>query len=176
MWQIAQRDYKFKLKGKTLNKAVYDAIGDHFRALWGEDAGWAHSVLFAADLGDLQKEKKAIKAEVKEEVTEVKLEEVDEAGTTESKKRVTKRKTKVEVKAEETEEAVPAPTMKAKKVMTKKVTKSKAVAKTETAVSIKKEVVVAQGIKREAIDDNGALEDGSVSGVRKRTLRSGRER
>lgn len=45
VWQIAQRDYKFKgMKGKTLNKATYDAIGDHFRALWGKEAGWAHSV------------------------------------------------------------------------------------------------------------------------------------
>ncbi|TGZ81775.1 N-glycosylase/DNA lyase [Ascodesmis nigricans] len=51
VWQIAQRDYKFKgVKGKTLNKTTYDAIGDHFRKLWGEEAGWAHSVLFTADL------------------------------------------------------------------------------------------------------------------------------
>lgn len=45
VWQIAQRDYKFRsMKGKTLNKATYDAIGDYFRALWGKEAGWAHSV------------------------------------------------------------------------------------------------------------------------------------
>ncbi|KAI1006925.1 hypothetical protein K3495_g1290 [Podosphaera aphanis] len=51
VWQIAQRDYNFgKGKFKTLNKATYDAIGDHFRQLWGIEAGWAHSVLFAADL------------------------------------------------------------------------------------------------------------------------------
>lgn len=51
MWQIAQRDYKFgKGKQKTLNKATYDAIGNHFRKLWGKEAGWAHSVLFTADL------------------------------------------------------------------------------------------------------------------------------
>ena len=25
-------------------------MGDHFRSLWGKEAGWAHSVLFAADL------------------------------------------------------------------------------------------------------------------------------
>lgn len=25
-------------------------MGDHFRNLWGKEAGWAHSVLFAADL------------------------------------------------------------------------------------------------------------------------------
>ncbi len=25
-------------------------MGDHFRDLWGKEAGWAHSVLFTADL------------------------------------------------------------------------------------------------------------------------------
>ncbi|PHH88634.1 hypothetical protein CDD83_7277 [Cordyceps sp. RAO-2017] len=51
VWQIAQRDYKFgKSKSKTFNKALYDAVGDHFRGIWGQYAGWAHSVLFTADL------------------------------------------------------------------------------------------------------------------------------
>jgi N-glycosylase/DNA lyase len=51
VWQIAQRDYKFgKTRTKTFNKAMYDAVGDHFRELWGNYAGWAHSVLFTADL------------------------------------------------------------------------------------------------------------------------------
>ncbi|CCU76220.1 8-oxoguanine DNA glycosylase [Blumeria hordei DH14] len=51
VWQIAQRDYKFgKGKHKTLSKSTYDAIGNHFRQLWGGQAGWAHSVLFTADL------------------------------------------------------------------------------------------------------------------------------
>ena len=51
MWQIAQRDYKFgKGKHSSLTKVTYDAIGDKFRSLWGKEAGWAHSVLFTADL------------------------------------------------------------------------------------------------------------------------------
>lgn len=51
VWQIAQRDYKFgKGKHRSLTKATYDAVGDHFRSLWGKEAGWAHSVLFTADL------------------------------------------------------------------------------------------------------------------------------
>jgi N-glycosylase/DNA lyase len=51
VWQIAQRDYKMgKNKSKTLNKVMYDAVGDHFRGIWGKYAGWAHSVLFTADL------------------------------------------------------------------------------------------------------------------------------
>ncbi|KAL8892022.1 MAG: hypothetical protein Q9215_001024 [Flavoplaca cf. flavocitrina] len=51
VWQIAQRDYKFgKGKHSSLTKATYDAVGDRFRSLWGKEAGWAHSVLFTADL------------------------------------------------------------------------------------------------------------------------------
>ncbi len=53
VWQIAQRDYKFGSKGaktKTFTKAMYDAVGDHFRAIWGAQAGWAQSVLFTANL------------------------------------------------------------------------------------------------------------------------------
>jgi N-glycosylase/DNA lyase len=51
VWQIAQRDYGFgRGKHKSLTKATYEAIGDHFRKLWGQEAGWAHSVLFTADL------------------------------------------------------------------------------------------------------------------------------
>ncbi|KAH8676020.1 DNA glycosylase [Xylariales sp. PMI_506] len=51
VWQIAQRDYKFgKMKTKTFSKAMYDSVGDHFRKLWGSQAGWAQSVLFTANL------------------------------------------------------------------------------------------------------------------------------
>jgi endonuclease III len=51
VWQIAQRDYGFgKGRHRSLTKQTYDAIGDHFRRLWGKEAGWAHSVLFTADL------------------------------------------------------------------------------------------------------------------------------
>lgn len=59
VWNIARRDYGFGKKGgggggkgqaTTMSRALYDAVGDHFRELWGEYAGWAHSVLFTADL------------------------------------------------------------------------------------------------------------------------------
>lgn len=33
-----------------MTKTTYDAIANRFRALWGKEAGWAHSVLFTADL------------------------------------------------------------------------------------------------------------------------------
>ncbi|KAJ6446176.1 N-glycosylase/DNA lyase [Purpureocillium lavendulum] len=57
VWQIAQRDYRFgKTKTKTFNKVMYDAVGDHFRDIWGKYAGWAHSVLFTADLREFSKQ------------------------------------------------------------------------------------------------------------------------
>ncbi len=75
VWQIAQRDYKFgKGKHKSLTKATYDAVGDHFRQLWGKEAGWAHSVLFAADLKTFS-ERLAPKVEV--DLEEIKVEQED---------------------------------------------------------------------------------------------------
>lgn len=48
--QIAQRDYKFRGKGSSMTKVLYNQIKEYFIELWGPYAGWAHSVLFAADL------------------------------------------------------------------------------------------------------------------------------
>ncbi|KAF9585240.1 8-oxoguanine glycosylase ogg1 [Lunasporangiospora selenospora] len=53
VWQIAIRDYKFRFEGKvpkTMSSGVYKAVSKHFVDLFGEYSGWAHSVLFAADL------------------------------------------------------------------------------------------------------------------------------
>ncbi|KAK3087076.1 hypothetical protein FSP39_001333 [Pinctada imbricata] len=51
VWQIAARHYIPKLQhSKSLTDKLYKEIGDHFRELWGPYAGWAHSVLFTADL------------------------------------------------------------------------------------------------------------------------------
>lgn len=74
VWQFAQRDYNFgKGKHKSLTKATYDAVGDHFRNLWGREAGWAHSVLFAADLKTFS-ERLTTKVEVKVDEKVVKQE------------------------------------------------------------------------------------------------------
>ena len=71
MWQIAQRDYKFgKGKHRSLTQATYDAVGNQFRGLWGQEAGWAHTVLFTADLRAFSERLTA-----KVEVLEVKKEE-----------------------------------------------------------------------------------------------------
>jgi len=70
VWQIAQRDYRFgKGSNKSLTKATYDAVGNHFRNLWGKEAGWAHSVLFTADLrsfADRLEATKKVKIEAKD--------------------------------------------------------------------------------------------------------------
>ncbi|KAF7510744.1 hypothetical protein GJ744_006110 [Endocarpon pusillum] len=74
VWQIAQRDYKFgKGKHSSLTKATYDAIANHFRKLWGKEAGWAHSVLFTADLRAFS-ERLTAKVEIKNEEAEHDLE------------------------------------------------------------------------------------------------------
>lgn len=74
VWQIAQRDYKFgKGKHSSLTKATYEAVANRFRKLWGKEAGWAHSVLFTADLKAFS-ERLVAKTEVKDEVRHVKLE------------------------------------------------------------------------------------------------------
>lgn len=96
VWQIAQRDYKFGKKAKTFNKAMYDAVGDHFRALWGKHAGWAHSVLFTADLREF-----ADRSPTKPKATIVKVEEeslvIAEASPTRKRKATVKTEIKSEV-------------------------------------------------------------------------------
>ncbi|KAF1959240.1 N-glycosylase/DNA lyase [Byssothecium circinans] len=74
VWQIAQRDYKFgKGKHSSLTAATYVAVANHFRKLWGKEAGWAHSVLFTADLKAFS-ERVTAKVEAKEEETVIKAE------------------------------------------------------------------------------------------------------
>ncbi|KAH6675607.1 DNA glycosylase [Halenospora varia] len=93
VWQIAQRDYKFgKGKHKSLTKATYDAVGDHFRQLWGIEAGWAHSVLFAADLKTFSER---LKTKVEVDVDEVKIKQED-GMILEEKKVVVKREYVIE--------------------------------------------------------------------------------
>ncbi|GIV17203.1 MAG: 8-oxoguanine DNA glycosylase [Armatimonadota bacterium] len=50
VWQIARRDYLPELQGRSLTEKVYWQVGDFFRARFGAYAGWAHNVLFAAEL------------------------------------------------------------------------------------------------------------------------------
>ncbi|RFU72876.1 n-glycosylase dna lyase [Trichoderma arundinaceum] len=102
--QIAQRDYRFGKKGpKTINKAMYDAIGDHFRGIWGKYAGWAHSVLFTADLREFSS--RVVKEELeessqKEDISALKGE------STKKRKATIQIEKKVHVKEEDTREGV----------------------------------------------------------------------
>lgn len=45
IFQIATRDYLPHLKiRKSLTSKVYNEIADHFRSIFGRNAGWAHLV------------------------------------------------------------------------------------------------------------------------------------
>lgn len=56
--KIAQRDYADKihssLKKKTMTNKLHEDIAQFFRNLFGSHAGWAHSVLFCADLASFK--------------------------------------------------------------------------------------------------------------------------
>jgi len=55
VWQIACRHLDPSLaQAKSLTPAVYARVGDLFRSRYGERAGWAHCLLFAADLPAFQ--------------------------------------------------------------------------------------------------------------------------
>ncbi|XP_047516431.1 N-glycosylase/DNA lyase [Pieris napi] len=55
VYQIAAQNYLPHLKGKkSVTEKIYTEIGDHFRSLYGDMAGWAHTVLFCADLKKFQ--------------------------------------------------------------------------------------------------------------------------
>jgi N-glycosylase/DNA lyase len=88
VWQIAQRDYKFgKGKHSSLTKATYDAVANRFRALWGHEAGWAHSVLFTADLKAFS-ERLVEKVEILKQEGDQVIEETTKRDTKMTTKRV----------------------------------------------------------------------------------------
>lgn len=56
VWKIALNDYLPHLKkNKTMTDKSYKEIGNFFRSHFGPYAGWAHSVLFTADLAKFKK-------------------------------------------------------------------------------------------------------------------------
>lgn len=55
VWRIACRDYDTTLSQcKSLTPAVYARVGDLFRQRFGSHAGWAHQLLFAAELQEFR--------------------------------------------------------------------------------------------------------------------------
>ena len=58
VWDICCRDYdpSGELRAaKSLTPTVYERVGDTFRSRFGAKAGWAHSVLFAAELPEFRR-------------------------------------------------------------------------------------------------------------------------
>jgi N-glycosylase/DNA lyase len=80
-------------------------VANHFRKLWGREAGWAHSVLFTADLKAFS-ERLVAKTEVKEETTEVKIEPNGEPIIEDVNKTKTAAKKKVKRALEEEHQIV----------------------------------------------------------------------
>ncbi|KAF2792869.1 hypothetical protein K505DRAFT_408381 [Melanomma pulvis-pyrius CBS 109.77] len=139
VWKIAQRDYKFgKGKHKSLTAATYTAVANHFRKLWGKEAGWAHSVLFTADLKTFAGQL-AAKIEVKSEEITVKIEEGKVVTVKKEEKEEITLKTEARI-AEVVEE---------KKTTAKKATKKSVKRKANDAqVVVVKEEVVTRRSKR----------------------------
>ncbi|XP_061591882.1 N-glycosylase/DNA lyase [Cololabis saira] len=106
VWQIAKRDYEYAAGSgqKTLTDKLHRDIGDYFRKLWGSHAGWAHSVLFCADLKKFQSIKetarlKQPKKEAEDEKMTVKR-ELDGDGTNIKTKSARQKKARISVKKE----------------------------------------------------------------------------
>ncbi|KAB8205528.1 DNA glycosylase [Aspergillus parasiticus] len=110
VWQIAQRDYKFgKGAHKSLTKATYDAVGNHFRKLWGKEAGWAQSVLFTANLKTFSdrlvaSKKEEVEVKVKDEADEDRKVEVTTKVTTATAVGVKRSASESKVKTEPSDE------------------------------------------------------------------------
>lgn len=75
VFQIAKRDYKLKVKGESVTKANYEIISGFFKEKWGQHAGWAQTVMFAADLKVFSKPETEPKMKIKKELeVDVKIE------------------------------------------------------------------------------------------------------
>lgn len=97
VWDIAVRDYAPQLRiAKSLTPTIYEQVGNIFRDKFGDKAGWAHSVLFAAELPEFKRslpdwmqlemnafseETRRTKAATKVKKTKVKEEHVQVAST-----------------------------------------------------------------------------------------------
>ena len=90
MFNIAKQYLPHLNKTKTVTDKVYAEIGDHFRSLYGGHAGWAHSVLFSADLKHIQKS-------LENQTNKIKMEEPSDPVTTPNKPQSNSRKNKLKV-------------------------------------------------------------------------------
>eukprot|EP00752_Nemacystus_decipiens_P009391 g8394.t1 len=84
VWRIACRDYDPSLLDcKSLTPTVYNRVGDLFRERFGDRAGWAHSLLFAAELPGF---KAMLSPEMQEEMDEFKRQERDAKAESKAEK------------------------------------------------------------------------------------------
>lgn len=111
--------FQFAAKWYGLRNAKYETLAEYFRNLWGEYAGWAHSVLFTADLrafkdydGHVVKTENGVKKEeaamvVKDAIDADVKPEIDSKSAIDRKTTVTtgKRKTRNSMTAAEAETA-----------------------------------------------------------------------
>jgi len=85
---IASRDYDSTiLFGKSLTPTVYKQVGDLFRIRFGPFAGWAHSVLFVAELPSFRN---ALPMDMIEEMDQWRKLEKEKKNTLKEKKRKNK--------------------------------------------------------------------------------------
>eukprot|EP00903_Cladosiphon_okamuranus_P011070 g10450.t2 len=84
VWRIACRDYDPSLLDcKSLTPTVYARVGDLFRKRFGDHAGWAHSLLFAAELPGF---KAMLSLEMQKEMDEFKRQERDAKAESKAEK------------------------------------------------------------------------------------------
>lgn len=96
VWDIALRDYdpSLSLKGaKSITPTVYEEVGDVFRNRFTTKAGWAHSVLFAAELPEFRRR---LPVTLQEEMKAF-VEESKSAKKVDSVVKLEKRKVKLEI-------------------------------------------------------------------------------
>lgn len=69
IWQLYQKVYNNNKKSMKINKENYDKIGDFFQKKFKKYSGWAHSLLFTAELNEFKQEvsEKKIKKKPNEE-------------------------------------------------------------------------------------------------------------
>jgi len=92
VFQIAKQYLPHLNQTKTVTARVYAEIGDYFRNLYGEYAGWAHSVLFSADLKHLRDLKQETVADTTGIKQEIKTESIEPTENTKPAKKDTKSK------------------------------------------------------------------------------------
>lgn len=87
-------------------------MGDFFRNTWGEYAGWAHSVLFAADLRDLNNGQSKNTTKSPEAEAPTKTKKRVRVKSEEDKENISDITAKVEIKLETTDDTIKINAMK----------------------------------------------------------------